>query len=109
MRNLLGFRPIRLAVGIGAICGLVTTAQAMGPPSLPTTFAGEAFTVAFAFTLPALLAGLYLLAKSVMRRLTLQRALVIATLTIAGGFAFAIAENRPDLVSPQALLKLAGR
>lgn len=69
----------------------------IGPNGLPTTLIGEAITVAFAFTLPAILAGAWVGLRRLGGAVGLKGALAIATLAIMAAFAGAVLDQRPDL------------
>lgn len=82
---------------------------ALTPAGLPSSLIGEAAVVALAFALPALLAGLYLAVQRLLRGLGLRGALVLGSVGITAAFALAVLEQRPDLLDPGAVLRLAGR
>jgi hypothetical protein len=86
----------------------VVAAAGPGGPALPTTLIGEAVSVALAFSAPALLAGAYLAARSIGRRIGLRGALVIGVGSIAAGFLVAAVNQRPDLINIAMLTRLAG-
>ena len=74
---------------------LAGTAMVSGAPSamaasvgvLPASFIGEAAVVAFAFTLPALTAAVYLLVQRIWQALRSHLVIALVTLTAAGGVA----------------------
>ncbi len=89
----------RFAGVVGLIA--LAIAPAAGAPSkgsLPTTFIGEAATVALAFSFPALLAGAYLGIRGMMRKIGLRGAMALGMLGIFAGFGWAVLEIRPDLL-----------
>jgi hypothetical protein len=115
---------MRIGIGVGRSCsgfgsvGLLTLSAwtadaALGLPlattALPSTFAGEALIVALAFTFPALAAGGYLALRRLWRSFGLRSALLVGTVLIVGGFATAIAELRPDLLTIAGWTRLAER
>jgi hypothetical protein len=57
---------------------------------LPTTFIGEAATLALAFAAPALCAGGYLLMKQLANRTSTPFAIGLGVLTTVGGAAIAV-------------------
>lgn len=69
---------------------------------LPTSFIGEAATLALAFAAPALCAGGYLLLKRVIKALGVPAAIGVGVATAAGGIALAIGAD------PQLLTRFAG-
>jgi hypothetical protein len=54
--------------------------------------------VALAFALPAIAAGVWLVARRIASAIGLRGALMICSLIIAGAFAHATLEHRPDLL-----------
>jgi hypothetical protein len=65
---------------------------------LPTSFIGEAATLALAFAAPALCAGIYLLFKRLAKRTGTPIAIGLSVATVTGGLALAIG-GRFDLLT----------
>jgi hypothetical protein len=79
----------------------VTTAN-LATIMLPTSFIGEAATLALAFAAPALAAGAYLLLKRAVHTVGMPAAVGVGMATAVGGIALALGANS------QMLTKLAG-
>lgn len=100
---------LALATGAGIyVSALMVTAAAVAEPrtivgsggtGLPGTLVGDAAVVALAFSLPAILAGVWIAARRIAAAIGLRGALVICCLLIAGAFAHATLEHRPDLLA----------
>lgn len=75
------------------------TMSGPGNLGLPGTLIGDAAMVALAFTLPAIVAGVWLAARRIASAVGLRGALLICSLIIAGAFAHATLEHRPDLLA----------
>lgn len=63
----------------------VPSAMAANVGVLPASFIGEAAVVAFAFTLPALTAAVYLLVQRIWQALGSRLVIALVTLTAVGG------------------------
>ena len=94
-----------VAAGAGLIvqaAAAVAEPRTMAAPvnlGLPGTLIGDAAMVALAFTLPAIVAGAWLAARRIASVIGLRGALLICSLIIAGAFAHATLEHRPDLLA----------
>jgi hypothetical protein len=105
-RRALRILPVTVTVPL-ALMAALAPAIAASPAdfaaiALPTSFIGEAATLALAFAAPALCAGGYLVLKRMASAIGTTAVVGMGLLTMAGGIALALGTD------VQALTKLAG-